>query len=110
MRRETQNVLLILLGGALLKLAFTGEFARYVKPAHQPWLIGAGAVILVLGALAVWRDLRSGGPEAEGGHEEHGHSHSTRTSWILLAPVLTVLLVAPPALGSASVSRAESRR
>ena len=43
MRRETQNVLLVLLGGALLKIALTGTYLRYVKPSLFPWLVLAGA-------------------------------------------------------------------
>lgn len=149
MRRETQNILLLLLGGALLKLAVSGEYLNYVKPVHQPWVIGGGAIMVVLGIVAVIRDLRSGDekvqtacdvddrapavvgehteagdlgehdrPEhaepahahsdAEPGEHSHedGHSHSSRSSWLLLVPVLTVLLVAPPALGADSVTRA----
>lgn len=109
MRRETQNILLILLGGALLKLAISGDFTRYVKPSQQPWLVGGGAAMLLLGALAIWRDLRPAAQAPEpacdtGG--DHAHSHSTPSSWMLLLPVLAVLFIAPPALGSDSVSRA----
>lgn len=107
MRRETANVLLILLGGALLKLAYTGDYLRYVKPVHQPWVIGGGTVMLLLGALAIWRDVRSGSSGQEGarhGHS-HGHSHGGTSAWLLLVPVFAVLFVAPPALGADSVAR-----
>lgn len=57
MRRETQNILLVLLGGALLKISFTGTYLRYVKPAHQWLLILAGVVMLVLAAVSIARDL-----------------------------------------------------
>lgn len=111
MRRETQNVLLILLGGALLKLAFSGDYLRYVKPAHQWWMIGGGAAMLLLGGVAIWRDLRSNGAHTEHDdvhHEQdaHGHDHSAqRSSWLLIVPVFAVLFVAPPALGADSLSR-----
>lgn len=107
MRRETANILLILLGGALVKLVVSGEYVRYVKPAHQPWMLAGGAVMVLLGLVAVARDLGSGGRE-QTGHED-GHAHGTRSSWMLLVPVLTVLLVAPPALGADSVERAQDR-
>lgn len=118
MRRETQNILLLLLGGALLKLAIGGEYLRYVKPVHQPWVIGGGAVMLLLGIVAVVRDLRADGAKpktacdegqsdgAEHAHDGAEHTHSSRSAWLLLIPVLTVLLVAPPALGADSVNRA----
>lgn len=98
MRRETQNVLLLLLGGALLKIAVTGDYLRYVKAAHQPWLIGAGAVMVLLAVVAIVRDLRGAARHA-------GHDHSARSAWLLMVPVLAVFLVAPPALGADSVTR-----
>lgn len=57
MRRETQNILLILAGGALLKISFTGAYLLYVKPAHQPWLIGGGLVMVALAVISIARDL-----------------------------------------------------
>jgi uncharacterized repeat protein (TIGR03943 family) len=98
MRRETQNVLLVLLGGALCKLAWTGSYLRYVKPALLPFLICAGVVILALGAISIGRDIRAGGS----GLEEH--DHTGRSPWLLVLPVLTIFLVAPPALGADAVS------
>jgi len=35
----------------------------------------------------------------------HGHHHSERIGWLLLAPVLALLLVTPPTLGSFGVAR-----
>ncbi|MFI5610416.1 TIGR03943 family putative permease subunit [Amycolatopsis sp. NPDC051903] len=86
MRRETQNVLLILLGGALVKIAVNGDYLRYVKPAQQPWIIAGGVVMLVLGAVAILRDLFAARaaakaqeePElvaAHGGLDPAGHEH-----------------------------------
>lgn len=58
MRRETQNILLVLLGGALLKIALNGTYLNYVKPALQPWLILSGAVMLLLAGVAIVTDIR----------------------------------------------------
>ncbi|SFW74358.1 TIGR03943 family putative permease subunit [Amycolatopsis australiensis] len=111
MRRETQNILLILLGGALVKIAVNGDYLRYVKPAQQPWIIAGGAVMVLLGAVAIVRDLLAARAKAVAGAEpEHAeHSHSARPAWLLLVPVLAVFLVAPPALGADSVIRTEAR-
>ncbi|MGW7531182.1 TIGR03943 family putative permease subunit [Amycolatopsis sp. NPDC054798] len=119
MRRETQNVLLILLGGALVKIALNGDYLRYVKPAQQPWIIAGGAVMLLLGATAIVRDIVSARAaakaaqetEAHAGHPDaHGHHHHpARSAWLLVVPVLAVFLVAPPALGADSVTRTEAR-
>lgn len=71
MKRETQNILLILLGGALVKIAANGDYLRYVKPAQQPWIITGGAVMVLLGAVAIVRDLvtsRRPAPDGPGGH------------------------------------------
>ncbi|MGA6164398.1 TIGR03943 family putative permease subunit [Amycolatopsis magusensis] len=111
MRRETQNILLILLGGALLKISFNGDYLRYVKPAHQPWVIAGGAIMVLLGVVAIGRDLlaarRSAAPAEPYAHD--GHQHPARSAWLLMVPVLAVFLVAPPALGSDSVTRTQGR-
>ncbi|OZM74317.1 TIGR03943 family protein [Amycolatopsis antarctica] len=107
MRRETQNVLLVLLGGALLKIGINGDYLRYVRPAHQPWVLLGGGVMLALGALAIVRDIRAARRPAAEGHGDH--QHRARSAWLLMVPVLAVLLVAPPALGSDSVERTQSR-
>ena len=59
MRRETQNILLLLLGGALLKIALTGDYLRYVKASQQPWLLTAGVVMVALAAAAITHDIRT---------------------------------------------------
>lgn len=98
MRRETQNILLVLLGGALLKLSLSGSFLRYVKPSHKWLLVAAGAIMVGLALVSIIRDLL--------GARQEGHHHSSYSSWLLLLPVLAVFLIAPPALGSDSVQRA----
>ncbi|MFY9809194.1 MAG: TIGR03943 family protein [Pseudonocardiaceae bacterium] len=99
MRRETQNVLLVLLGGALCKIAYNGSYLRYVKPSALPFLISTGVVVLALGVIAIGRDIRAGHSAAD--HHEHGG----RSPWLLVLPVLAIFLVAPPALGADTVSR-----
>ncbi len=102
MRRETQNILLVLLGGALLKISFTGTYLRYVKPSHQWMLIAAGVIMVLLALISIARDLFNA--RAEATHD--GHHHSSPSTWLLLLPVLAVFLIGPPALGSDSVQRA----
>lgn len=139
MRRETQNIVLVLLGGALLKIALNGTYLRYVKPALQPWLIVAGAVMVALAAVAIARDIqasrRAAGPRggtASGTpphaaartvpdaasqaapvplaeHAGHQHHRLPRSPWLLLLPVLAIFLVSPPALGADTVNRAAPR-
>lgn len=102
MRRETQNILLVLLGGALLKISLTDTYLRYVKPSHQWLLITGGLVMILLAIVSIVRELR--GVRDEDGHD---HNHSARSAWLLVLPVLAVFLIGPPPLGSDSVARAE---
>jgi len=108
-KRETQNILLILLGGALLKITINGDYLRYVKPAQQPWIIAGGAIMVALGAIAIVRDLLAARAAAVVSGDVHAHEHNTRSAWLLMVPVLAVFLVAPPALGADSVTRTEAR-
>jgi len=106
-RRETQNVLLVLLGGAVLKIAINGQYLRYVKPSLQPWLIAAGVVTVALAAIGILRDIsNAGNAEAP---DEHDHDHGSRSPWLLLLPALAIFLIAPPALGADKVARSGDR-
>ncbi|GHH59930.1 TIGR03943 family putative permease subunit [Lentzea cavernae] len=102
MRRETQNILLVLLGGALLKISFSGLYLRYVQKSLLPLLIAAGVIMIGLALFAIIGDIRRG-KAAEDGHE---HSHSSRSTWLMLLPVLAVFLISPPALGGDVVNSA----
>ncbi|HWE89461.1 MAG TPA: TIGR03943 family protein [Pseudonocardiaceae bacterium] len=109
MRRETQNVLLVLVGGALLKIALNGSYLRYVRPSIQPWLIASGVVMVVLAAVAIVRDIRSYHATEQPAADHDGHRHGSRSSWLLVVPVLAIFLIAPPALGADAVARAGGR-
>ncbi|OZE85600.1 TIGR03943 family protein [Rhodococcus sp. 15-649-1-2] len=98
MRRETQNVLLLLVGGAMVKISVDGSFLRYVKPSLHPYLLASGIFIVGLAVVAIVRDVRRGGPA------DDDHAHSSRPYWMLLLPAALVLFVAPPALDVSSVS------
>ncbi|HEX7302734.1 TIGR03943 family putative permease subunit [Lentzea sp.] len=102
MRRETQNILLVLLGGALLKISFSGLYLRYVQKSLLPLLIAAGVVMIGLALFAIITDIRRGKAAADG----HDHSHSSRSTWLLILPVMAVFLISPPALGGDVVSSA----
>ena len=106
MRRETQHVLLVLLGGALLRIAVDDTHLRYVRPEHRFLLLAAGAVMVALALVALVRD-RTGPGEHDPDHD-HG-AGERHAPWLLLAPVLVIALVAPPALGADAVSRAGPR-
>jgi uncharacterized repeat protein (TIGR03943 family) len=117
-RRDTTNVLLILVGGALLKITLNGTYLRYVKPTAKPWVLAAGMIMVGLGIIAIARDSRlpdrdnlvgDHDSDRAGPGDSHGHHHSGGWVWLLLLPVLAIFLVAPPALGADSVLRAGNR-
>lgn len=118
MRRDTQHVLLLLLGGALVRIAADGTYLRYVRPEHRWLLLGAGVATVVLAVAGFVRDRRAGRDgDSDGSAGPAGHDHSgdgdgdhgaaeRHAPWLLLAPVLVIALVAPPALGADAVARA----
>jgi uncharacterized repeat protein (TIGR03943 family) len=109
-KRETQNILLVLLGGALLKISLNGTYLRYVKPAQLPWLIAAGGIMVAIAFWSIARDIMASRRVAANPVDDlHDHSHKTHTTWLLLLPVFAVFLIAPPALGADSVNRAGGR-
>ncbi|MEV6835816.1 TIGR03943 family protein [Streptomyces sp. NPDC051133] len=99
MNRHAQAAVMFLLGAALLHAGGTGLYLRYVKAGLQPLLLASG-VVLVLAALATVRYERRRARR----HEQHSHPEP-RISWLLLLPLLALILVAPPALGSYSALR-----
>ncbi|MEU9920460.1 TIGR03943 family protein [Streptomyces griseoluteus] len=113
MRRLAQTALLALIGAGLLHTAlFTDLYLRYVKEGLRPVLIASGVVLLLLGAVNAWLDLR-GTREPHDHHEAHspGHDHSTapKVAWLLALPALSLLLYAPPALGAYTAAHSNGK-
>jgi uncharacterized repeat protein (TIGR03943 family) len=121
-RRYGSAVLLLLTGGAVLRISLFSElYLRYVQAALRPYLVISGSLLIVLGLVAAVRGMRKT-PEAEehehddheheDDHDDHGHSHTggPRIAWLLTLPALALLLFPPPALGSYSASREEAQR
>ncbi|MBF6061021.1 TIGR03943 family protein [Nocardia terpenica] len=104
MNRVAQNFVLLLIGGAVLKIAVDGTFLRYVKPGLQPYLIASGVVLLALTLVAIGRDIRRGWAAADSDH------HPGRPQWLLLAPIAALLIIVPPALGATSVQSGTTAR
>lgn len=123
MTRAAQNLLLILLGAAILWITLvSGEYVNYVRPGFRYPLVAAAAALLALGAAGLRREWRDAGgddhePHDHGhgghghGHGGHGHDHSRgpRVAWLLALPVLAIFVIAPPALGSFTAARDAGR-
>ncbi|MFJ8731984.1 TIGR03943 family putative permease subunit [Streptomyces bauhiniae] len=98
MNRQAQAAVMFLLGGALLHAGTTDLYLRYVKSGLQPMLLAAGVVLVVAALATVWYERK----RARGGHGGHPEP---RVAWLLVLPVLALILIAPPALGSYSAVR-----
>ena len=113
MNRQAQAAVLFLVGAALLHAGLTNLYLRYVKAGLQPLLLASGAVLILAALATIWYEWRAHkGGEADGEAHGEGHSHGDghvhrepRVSWLLVLPLLALILVAPPALGSYSAMR-----
>ncbi|MFI5548856.1 TIGR03943 family putative permease subunit [Streptomyces sp. NPDC051738] len=118
MNRQAQSAVLFLLGASLLHAGTTDLYLRYVKQGLRPLVLLAGAVLIAAAVATVWYERKRARsrkhthderPDAEHTHDERPdaeHTHSEpRVSWLLVLPLLALILVAPPALGSYSATR-----
>ena len=111
MNRQAQAVILLLVGGAILRASVTDLYLRYVKEGLRPFLIAAGVLLVAAAAATLWYELcaRRDTPDHADGHGDgdgHGHEHAGPwVAWLLVLPVFALLLVAPPALGSYAANR-----
>ncbi|MFE0731109.1 TIGR03943 family putative permease subunit [Streptomyces antibioticus] len=102
MNRQSQAAVLFLLGAALLHAGTTDLYLRYVKSGLRPLVLAAGAVLIVTALATVRYERRRA--KAQGTEGAHVHPEP-RVSWLLVLPLLALILVAPPALGSYSATR-----
>jgi uncharacterized repeat protein (TIGR03943 family) len=98
------GTLTALVGLLTLRLTVDGSFQRYVQLGMRPWLLVAGTALLLLGLVTLARALRTDETPDQVLHER-GHEHGVGVGWLLLVPMATLLLVAPPSLGSYAVDR-----
>jgi uncharacterized repeat protein (TIGR03943 family) len=115
MNREAQSVLLLLVGGAVLRISLSDVYLRYVKEGLRPFLITAGVLLVVIAVATLVRELFNrdtavvvpAGDERDHADDDgHGHGHhGPRVAWLLVLPVFATFLIAPPALGSYAANR-----
>lgn len=99
MDARMQAVLLLAIAAISLRLGFTDAALAYIKSSLQPYLIAAGVGLGVLGVHGLVRDFRSSQEERD------DQVHAPGVAWLLALPVLALLLIAPPALGSFAAAR-----
>jgi uncharacterized repeat protein (TIGR03943 family) len=102
---------MFVVGGAVLRASLTDLYLRYVRAGLRPFLIVAGVVLILAAIATLWYELRPGraAKENQPEHEHHdgrGRAHrEPRIAWLLVLPVLALIVVAPPALGSYSADQ-----
>ncbi|MEU3862049.1 TIGR03943 family protein [Streptomyces sp. NPDC028722] len=99
MNRQAQAAVLFLLGAALLHAGATDLYLRYVKAGLRPLLLASGAVLIAVALATAWYERRRHERARADAHPE------PRVAWLLLLPLLALILIAPPALGSYSALR-----
>jgi uncharacterized repeat protein (TIGR03943 family) len=125
--REVQAAVILVVGVVLGRLALSDALLAYVKASLRLPLLLAAAVLLMLGILSLVRDREDvlaeapldasawpdtgpvAGGAGDGGHH-HDHATAPRVGWLVLVPVLALLLIAPPALGSYAAARGGANR
>ena len=107
--RHTQGTMLLAVGAMAAFLGRSDLTLSYVRAGIRPLLLASGLVLLALGAAALLT-----GPRGRGGEEDAGPAPTagsggghgaSRIGWLLVLPVLVLILVAPPALGSYAAGR-----
>lgn len=77
MTREVQAVVLVFVGGAILRITASDTYLRYVKESLRPWLLASSIILIGLGLLALLDIVRESRREQAGlsvqGAAERGH-------------------------------------
>ncbi|MER7243788.1 TIGR03943 family protein [Kribbella sp. NPDC000426] len=94
MKRNIAGLVMVFVGAAVLQLATSGTYLRYVKPGMRWMLLAAGLILIALAVTDVLIRTR----------EEHDHG-LPRTAWLLVVPIFALLVVDPPALGADAAQR-----
>jgi uncharacterized repeat protein (TIGR03943 family) len=82
-KRDAQAVILLLVGGTLIKISLTGTYLRYVKHGLQPLLLISGGVLVLVAAVTLWQSVRAGSRATgaphgrHAAHHDHDHDHDT---------------------------------
>jgi len=99
-RRNVAGLIVVFVGAAIVQLAVSDTYLRYVKPGMRWMLLAAGAILILLAVADVLADTKNSSHD-----DGHGHHGLPRAAWLLLVPVFALLVVDPPALGADAAQR-----
>lgn len=100
-KRNVAGLVIVFVGAAVVQLATSNTYLRYVKPGMRWMLLAAGLILIALAVFDVLADTRKKKPVDDG----HGHHGLPRAAWLLLIPIFALLVVDPPALGADAAQR-----
>jgi uncharacterized repeat protein (TIGR03943 family) len=111
MKRILTLATLLLWGGTLFYFWWSGRIASYLHPQFHPYVLVAGAGLLVLAVLWWWASRESdAGCHDCGGHHDHGDGPRSRLSagaalafLVLLLPLSAAAFISPSQFGEAMV-------
>lgn len=104
MNRLGRGVLLLFVGVTVMRIVVDGSFASFVQ-LRMRWPLGvAAAAVIALGVIDVFLGL------LHDDAAEQRRAVGPRVGWLLAAPILVLMAVAPTALGAAAVDRVDSFR
>ncbi len=105
MRPGDRPLLVAAVGLLALWVGSTDVLYRFLRPTMRPWLLLAGAALVVLAVAVGWATWRRPSEDAATGTADHHPHGPSRVGWLLLLPVVVAIALDPVALGAASVSR-----
>ncbi len=110
--RDVGAVILVLVGGAILRISAGDTYLRYVKESLRPWLLVSGSVLVLLGLLSlvdVWRAGAHPSAMPRGTPPATAEPSSTRTSTGTTDHGAPARRVAPAPAGARAVPRRPAR-
>ena len=104
MSEDVGAAITLFTGLMAIRLVVADGYLTYVRRSMGPWLLLAGLALVILAGVRLVRSI--GSANDHGPHRPHAHGHAPRVALLLLAPLLAVVLIDPPPLGSFTARRA----
>ena len=108
MRQRDGAILTMVCGALAVEVALTEQFLKFVRPGMRPYIVASGLALIVIAVPVLIATRWGGGARGEGGDSSgsarHAHAGS-RVGWLLLAPLLVAVIIAPGTFGSWAAAR-----